>query len=197
MFYTYAHTKPDGTIFYIGKGVKRRAWKTHNRNSHWKSIVQKYGNFNVEILANWKTEEEAFKHEMLLIDCFKDLGYLLANKTNGGEGASGYKHSDETKLKMKHKTSEETKQKISIARKGKYSGKNHPRFGKVVSKEIREKMRIANKGGANNPKTRKIKLNNVIFTGIQTLADFQKLHYKTVAYRIKTNPEKWGYEVLK
>ena len=58
-------------------------------------------------------------------------------------------------------------------------------------------MRIANAGGANNPQTRKIKFNDVIFTGIQTLADFQKLHYKTIAYRIKTNPAKWGYEVLK
>jgi len=197
MFYTYAHTKPNGTIFYIGKGIKRRAWKTHNRNLHWKSIVQKHGSFNVEILANWDTEEEAFSHEVLLIKCFNDLGYSLANKTNGGEGASGYKHSDETKLKMKHITSEKTKQKISIARKGKYCGKNHPRFGKIVSQQTREKMRIANAGGANNPQTRKIKFNDVIFTGIQTLADFQKLHYKTIAYRIKTNPAKWGYEVLK
>ena len=61
MFYTYAHTKPDGTIFYIGKGTKHRAWKTHRRNNHWKSIVQKYGSFNVEILANWKTEKEAYR----------------------------------------------------------------------------------------------------------------------------------------
>jgi len=197
MFYTYAHTKPDGTIFYIGKGVKRRAWKTHNRNSHWKSIVKKYETFNVEILANWKTEEEAFSHEMLLIDCFKDLGHLLANKTNGGEGASGYKHSEETKLKMKHTISEATKEKISTARKGKYSGKNHPKFGKVVSEKTREKMRIANTGGANNPKTRRIKFNGDIFTGVQTLANYEKVHYKTIAYRIKTNPAKWGYEVLK
>ena len=79
MFYTYAHTKPDGTIFYIGKGSKRRAWKTHNRNKHWKSIVEKHNGFNVEILANWDTEQEAFDHEVLLISCFKDMNYILAN----------------------------------------------------------------------------------------------------------------------
>ena len=195
MFYTYAHYKPNGTIFYIGKGTGRRAWKTHRRNSHWKAIVKKHGSFNVEILANWETEKEAFCHEVLLIDCFKDMGYSLANKTNGGEGSSGYKHSDETKLKMKHSVSEETKKKISIARKGKYTGEKHPLFGKLVSEKTREKMRLANSGGHNNPKTRKIKFKGELFIGIQSLSNFEKVHYKTIAYRIKTNPTKWGYEV--
>jgi hypothetical protein len=196
MFYTYAHTKPDGTIFYIGKGSKRRAWKTHKRNSHWKSIVKKYEDFGVEILAHWSTEKEAFDHEVLLIESFTDLGYSLANKTSGGEGASGYKHSDIVKLKMKHTTSEETKKKISIARKSKYTGKNHPRFGKPVYEKTREKMRIVNLGGFNNPNTKRIKFNEILFTGIQTLADFEKVHYKTISYRIRTNPTKWKYEVI-
>ena len=30
-FVTYAHTKPDGTIFYIGKGVERRAYQTRSK----------------------------------------------------------------------------------------------------------------------------------------------------------------------
>lgn len=196
MFYTYIHTKPNGDIFYVGKGTHRRAWKTHRRNSHWKSIVQKHGSFSVQILANWETEQEAFSHEMLLINCFKDMGYLLANKTNGGEGASGYKHSDNTKLKMKHSVSEETKKKISIARKGKYAGENHPLFGKPLSEKTKEKISIANMGGHNNPKTKKIKFNGILYTGIQSLADFQKVHYKTIMYRIKTNPVKHGYEVV-
>jgi hypothetical protein len=196
MYYTYAHTKPDGTIFYIGKGAKRRAWKTCGRNIHWKAIVQKYKSFNVEILANWDTEAQAFDHETLLISCFTDLGYNLANKTNGGEGAAGFKHSEETKLKMKHITSEKTKLKISLGRKGKYSGKNHPLYGKPVSEETKHKIRIANLGGGNNPNTRRIKFNNVVFTGIQSLADFENVHYKTVLYRIKTNPVRWGYEVI-
>lgn len=196
MFYTYAHTKPDGTIFYIGKGYGRRAWKTYGRNKHWKAIVEKYKNFNVKILANWKTEKEAFQHEILLIDCFKQLNYSLANKTNGGEGSSGYKHLEKTKLKMKHVTSDETKQKISIARKGKYAGKNHPRYGKVVAESVRQKMKLANLGGENNPKTRRINFKGNIFIGVRSLACFEKVHYKTIAYRIKTNPSKWGYEVI-
>ena len=195
-FYTYAHTKPDGTVFYVGKGTHRRAWKTHRRNDHWKAIVKKYGGFSVEILSYWDKEQDAFLHEAFLIDCFKSMGLSLANKTSGGEGASGYKHSDETKEKMKHITSEETKRKISLARKGRYAGKNHPRFGKPVSEETRQKIRQSNLGGKNSPNTRRIKLKDEIFIGVQSLADYEKVHYKTIAHRIKANPAKWGYEVL-
>ena len=43
MFYTYAHTKPDGTIFYIGKGQNRQAFRTLGRNEYWQRVVAKYG----------------------------------------------------------------------------------------------------------------------------------------------------------
>lgn len=100
MFHTYAHYKPDGTLFYIGKGSFKRAHAKDNRNPHWKNIVAKYGSYTVEILANWPTEAEALKHEKFLISCFRNLGFSLANITDGGDGASGYKHSAESKAKM-------------------------------------------------------------------------------------------------
>ena len=84
MFYTYAHAKPNGTIFYIGKGKTKRAWDRNGRSEYWTRIVNKHG-FEVQILANWKTEQEAFDHEILLISCFKDMGYELANHTDGVE----------------------------------------------------------------------------------------------------------------
>jgi len=124
MFYTYAHTKPDGTIFYIGKGSGVRAWKKTRRNNHWKNIVAKYTNYNVEILANWKTEQEAFEHEILLISCFKDMGYKLTNMTSGGEGTSGLK------------LTQEHKQKISDALRGE---KNWG-FGKPKPDSVRKKL---------------------------------------------------------
>jgi len=95
MFYTYAHTKPDGAIFYIGKGKGARHADKHHRNRYWKFVVQKHGGFQSEILANWDTEAEAFDHEKLLISCFRDMGYKLANFTDGGEGSSGYKYTEE------------------------------------------------------------------------------------------------------
>jgi hypothetical protein len=122
MFYTYAHTKPDGTIFYIGKGQKKRAWRKNGRNTHWKNIVVKYKNYGIEILANWKTEQEAFDHEVLLISCFKDMGYELANLTAGGEGVSN--------------PSSETRAKLSESHKGPKNGF----FGKKHSNEVKNKM---------------------------------------------------------
>lgn len=165
MFYTYAHYKPDGGLFYIGKGKRRRAYAMDGRNSHWHNIVNKYGKPNIELLAKWDTEQEALDHERLLISCFRDIGFLLANKSDGGEGSSGYKHTEESRRKnsMAKKgsipwnkgikgamkawnkgvpMSEEQRAKCSIAKLGKPS----PRKGVVLSDEIRKNISIAKKG---------------------------------------------------
>ena len=149
MFYTYAHYKPESGIFYIGKGVKRRAYEMTRRSLYWKRIVAKHGKPHVEILANWKTADEAYDHEKLLISCFRDMGVKLANLTDGGEGMLGYKQSDEAKAKLsalkKGKPSpnkgvpmtEEQKLKISIANKGKYGNRN----GAKHTDEAKAKMK--------------------------------------------------------
>ena len=127
MFYTYAHYTPEGRLFYIGKGrSERRAYNFHNRNRYWKTVVAKHGKPNVAVLAHWDTEEEAFSHEVLLISCFKDMGYKLCNLTDGGEGASG------------RVLSEEHKQKIGAAQKGKP--------GKKPTPETLVKLRISHLG---------------------------------------------------
>jgi len=145
MFYTYAHTKPDGTIFYIGKGQNKRAWKKTGRNTHWKNIVSKYKNYGVEILANWDTEEEAFSHEVLLISCFKDLGYDLANHTTGGDGPSGYKWTEAQKQKRIWLG-------VNGSKNGWFgkgylqTGEKHQMFGKHHTKEAKNKQREAKLG---------------------------------------------------
>jgi hypothetical protein len=129
MFYTYAHYTPQGRLFYIGKGQHGRAHSKHGRSSYWNKIVAKHGSPEVQILANWDTEEEVFSHERLLISCFRDLGYKLCNLSNGGEGPSGMKHSEEVKEKLRvfhmgntwrkgFKHSEERKKEISEFFKG-------------------------------------------------------------------------------
>lgn len=91
----YAHIKPNGTIFYIGKGLKRRAKDTRNRNKHWNSVVSKYG-FDIVILADNLTNEQAISEEIELIQHFKKFG-TLTNMTSGGEGLTGYKMSEKAK----------------------------------------------------------------------------------------------------
>ena len=99
-FYTYAHArKTDGRIFYIGKGQDDRAYSEKNRNRYWHNVVNKHG-YDVQILCDWPTEEEAFDHEKMLISCFRDMGYELVNLTDGGEGPSGVQRSEETRARL-------------------------------------------------------------------------------------------------
>ena len=98
-YYTYAHIRLDtNKIFYIGKGKDYR-FNAKNRNKYWKNIAEKYG-YRAEILAYWDTDKEAINHEILLISCFKDMVYKLANLTNGGEGMAGMKFTEEHRQKM-------------------------------------------------------------------------------------------------
>jgi len=99
MFYTYAHYTPKGEIFYIGKGKEDRAYSRHDRSYLWRERVAEARGITIEILADWNTEEEAYSHEQLLIDCFKDMGADLVNQTAGGSGPQGYMQSPETRAK--------------------------------------------------------------------------------------------------
>lgn len=137
MFYTYAHTRNDtGKIFYIGKGSNYRA-TAKNRNKHWKNIVNKFG-YKVKILAYWDSEKDALDHEFLLISCFKNMGYELANKANGGDVNSGWNHSEEYKKKMselRKKLSDDVRIKLSESAKG----EKNSFFGKNILKKQKRK----------------------------------------------------------
>ncbi len=126
-FYTYLHCKPDGTPFYVGKGCGGRSHDLRQRNTQHKAIVAKYG---IEIFVfPCESEEQAFADEVQMIAQFKREGFVLANWTDGGEGASGAVRSDETKALMSAKLignkrflgkkhSDETKAKQAAANLG-------------------------------------------------------------------------------
>lgn len=97
MYYTYCHSSPKGEVFYIGKGINDRAYSFRDRSHDWKRAIKHHGGVQIKILAYWDTEEEAFNHEELLIDCFTDMKFNLVNKTKGGLGVYGYKQSEELK----------------------------------------------------------------------------------------------------
>ena len=179
--YTYAHSKPDGTIFYIGKGIGRRAY-SKNRNDYWKRIVAKYG-YEVQILAYWDTEKEALNHEVLLIACMKDMGIELCNLTEGGEGATGYQHSEEHKASLKgnsygastwgmtfkgKKHSEESKAKMSYVRIG-----NKNKAGTTLSEESKAKISASNLG--------KPKFKKRVLTAEQVLEIRPRIGYRNIA----------------
>lgn len=96
-FYTYAYIRINGTPYYIGKGIKNRAYA----KNHGKIPVPPKE--RIIFLKQNLTEEEAFKHEIYMIAVFgrKDLGTgILLNRTNGGEGTTGNKKSLESRKKI-------------------------------------------------------------------------------------------------
>ena len=141
-FYVYEHIRLDNnTCFYVGKGKGDRAYDLDRGNFH-NGVRDEYG-CRVEIIKDGLTEEEAFKLETeriedyvitfgygISIDGYRDFSNnkYLTNFTWGGEGCSGYKHS------------EEEKQKMSKSLKGKNKGKHHSEeHNKKVSKSLEGK----------------------------------------------------------
>ena len=168
-FYTYAYLREDKTPYYIGKGTGDRIYSTNRRNNPPKDKSR------IIFLKQNLTEEEAFRHEIYMIAVFgrKDLGTgILHNLTDGGDGASGYVFSEETKRKQSeaHKGnttwlgkthSEETKRKMSDTRKGKTHSEETKRKqseakkGKTFSEESKRKMSEAQKGKSLSEETRR------------------------------------------
>lgn len=94
-FYAYTHSRPDGSVFYVGKGHGRRAWNfTYGRNPHHRSIIKKHGADNIIVTTYpCESEDSAFDLERVLIAQHPGL----ANMTEGGEGASGRPISDKVR----------------------------------------------------------------------------------------------------
>lgn len=141
-FYAYLHCRPDGTPFYVGKGNKNRLRrKNRPMNPHHTNIVKKYGVDNILIGAmECSTEEISFDLERGLIKRLRAMGVEIVNCTDGGEGCSGLRMSNEAKQKMRarkigRKLSPEHIEKIRKSQ-----------IGKIMSPEARHKVSLARKG---------------------------------------------------
>jgi hypothetical protein len=111
-YYTYAYLREDGTPYYIGKGKGDRINDTTGRPTKPPKDKSK----RIYLKCNL-TEEEAFKHEIYMIDLFgrKDIGTgILRNKSNGGEGNSGLVVSQKNKEILRQKMKENNIMKTHI-----------------------------------------------------------------------------------
>lgn len=171
-FYVYLHIRKDnGQPFYVGIGSTKwnRVNSKKNRNQWWLNIVKKYDYDSIFLEENL-TENQSFELEKYWIKRIgrKDLGLgVLVNLTDGGEGKSGCKHTEETinKIKEKRKTqiiTDKHRQKISESSKG-----------RVVSDDTRKKISILHIGSKRTEiakqKMRRHKIGNLVLnleTGI-------------------------------
>ena len=147
-FYVYEHRTSDGRLFYVGKGTGSRANSRKSRNAYWHNTVNKYG-IVVKIVANELDEELAMLAEIELIDASKKRGCRLVNLTNGGDGTSGYRYSEEDRIMMsKQRTGRVMPEgfgaKVSERQKG---IKKSAEFGAAISK--------AKKGKPHSEETKK------------------------------------------
>jgi group I intron endonuclease len=121
-----------------------------------KLAKKKYGikNFIKEIIADYPTRKEASEHEKMVVTMDLVLDENCYNMKLGGLNENTYKHTDETKNKLRVSRIGKNLSKDTL---DKISGENHHSFGKVISPDTKLKMSLAKRGEKNHnfgkPKT--------------------------------------------
>lgn len=167
----YRHIRLDTNVpFYIGIGSnKKRAYNKVGRNNYWKSIVNKT-EYEIDIIFDDVDYDWVKKKEIEFIDLYKRKidGGTLCNITLGGEGANGYCHTEQAKIKMGQASrgrvlSDFAKEQISKTHKGKIVsaetrlklskaslGINNSMYNKKVTDDVKNKMYNASTKGENS-----------------------------------------------
>ena len=110
--------------FYVGKGTGRRMymhqWMSENKNHYNKHlentinmILKNGGKIIYNVILESNLESECLSKEIEMINVIGNKN--LCNLTDGGDGISGYKHTEKTKSDLSIKNfnmSDETKDKI-------------------------------------------------------------------------------------
>ena len=177
----YMHiNKKDDNKSYIGQTKNRPLDRWRNGEgyigqSFWEKGIKGYNwrkDFSHFVLCYGLTKEEVDNMEIMLISLFQttndEYGY---NMSSGG--TSEWVHSKESRKRM------------SEAQKGE---KNH-NYGKTFSDKTKRRMRRnhADFSGKNNPSSKKVYCDGIIFGCIKECANFYKITYDDFKEYIRTN----------
>lgn len=136
MFYTYLWLRYDGSPYYVGKGKGHRAFYSDGHT------VRRPKDDARILIQYHESEADAITAEIFLIVFYGrlDLGTgCLRNRTDGGDGISGYKFDSETVARVTNKLkgrkrSDAFRKKISIAT----TKERNPFFGRKHSIETKK-----------------------------------------------------------
>lgn len=104
--FIYVLTEPGtGNVRYVGKtyNVQRRYCvhlcdTTNTHKVHWiQSLIARGLKPDCKVIEVVKPGDDWVSIERFWIKLFKDKGFKLTNLTDGGDGAPGYKHTEEAK----------------------------------------------------------------------------------------------------
>lgn len=174
----YMHKSPNGKI-YIGQtnNIKSRWRKSaYDQCTHFYNAICKYGweNFQHKVLFDNLTFEDANLIEIDLIFYFKKQGISL-NITDGGQGSSGRKHSEISKMKISERLKgkpgwnkgilmrEESKIKLSESLTGRH-----------LSEEHKQKIKNNWNGGKKPIKVQQLDENNCVLNTFDSIADAER-----------------------
>jgi hypothetical protein len=159
-FYVYAYLREDNSPYYIGKGKARRAW-AHSNKELFKTPLN---HSRIVIIESNLTEVGSLALERRIIRWYgrKELETgILRNRTDGGEGISGFSHSDKTKNKIRDKrlgttSSNASKKNQSIATKGIKRGPHTEERKKAIS-DAKKGKKLEGRGLESLRESRKLK----------------------------------------
>jgi len=152
----YVLTEPNGEIRYVGKtsmsllkrlGAHLSKARKYARNGHlgdWLRSILSTGHLPVISLIG-EVEGNGNKEEIAWIAYGKNEGWRLVNTTEGGEGSTGYRHT------------EEARKRIGIFHRGNTYARGHSAWnkGRKCSKEECLKMSNARKGSHHSDEANK------------------------------------------
>lgn len=201
----YKATNKINGKMYIGQTARtldvRMAEHARHSNTPFDRAVQKYGmeNFDVETIDTASSIDELNQKEIYWIKYYNTYGDNGYNACIGGENTKGYHHREESKAKM------------SEAKRRMYIGENNPFYGKRHSEETCKRFSEQRTGRKLSPEWKrhlsesssiKVKVINIetgeIFNSIKEAADKYNIaptHISRVCRgrRNKTGGYHWKY----